>query len=416
MIRKAKKKICKNLVLLTKEFHNKLFAGEYDEVYEELITEESAIFLAALAWPFVSYKKNNLDFLVKPEFNPNPDIPIHDSLSLAFQMDIENCRSGLFEGIAEGLKKHQLHQFNQKSAVAFIDGRSAILAADTPAIPLFMIFVNQKKKGYLIDFLALWLFSMEMRASILMEIATYAQSIGNIEYAIEYLTLTTQLRKPYLRIEQLLCKHPILGQYVTPERKQEISQQLEIVEKASERLQLLTTTQKPTLPLEEYEHILEIVMNMATVMERSPEAFSGLGEEHIRQHFLVQLNGHFKGEATGETFNFNGKTDIIIRRENVNIFIAECKFWKGYQAFSETIDQVLNYATWRDARLAIFVFNQNRNLSNVLENIRRSISTHPLFIREESYDLETGFRFYLSHKDDPQRELLMTVLVFDVPK
>jgi hypothetical protein len=38
-------------------------------------------------------------------------------------------------------------------------------------------------------------------------------------------------------------------------------------------------------------------------------------EEDLRQHFLVQLNGQYEGQATGETFNFQGKTDILIRAE-----------------------------------------------------------------------------------------------------
>jgi hypothetical protein len=57
----------------------------------------------------------------------------------------------------------------------------------------------------------------------------------------------------------------------------------------------------------EYEHILEIMSNMVHVIERSPEAFKGMREEDLRQHFLVQLNGQYEGQATGETFNFQGK-------------------------------------------------------------------------------------------------------------
>ena len=50
---------------------------------------------------------------------------------------------------------------------------------------------------------------------------------------------------------------------------------------------------------------------MTHVMERSPSAFATADEETLRQHFLVQLNGHFEGQATGETFNAAGKTDIL---------------------------------------------------------------------------------------------------------
>jgi hypothetical protein len=42
-----------------------------------------------------------------------------------------------------------------------------------------------------------------------------------------------------------------------------------------------------------YQHILNVINNMTLVMERSPTAFQEMGEENIRQHYLVQLNGHF---------------------------------------------------------------------------------------------------------------------------
>lgn len=83
---------------------------------------------------------------------------------------------------------------------------------------------------------------------------------------------------------------------------------------------------EPVLSMNHYEHILGVVNNMTLVMERSPQAFKSMDEESIRQNFLVQLNGHYEGQATGETFNYQGKTDILIRVNDKNIFIAECKF------------------------------------------------------------------------------------------
>ena len=105
---------------------------------------------------------------------------------------------------------------------------------------------------------------------------------------------------------------------------------------------------EPELEMAEYEHILSVISNMVHVMETSPQAFKGMGEEDLRQHFLVQLNGQYEGQATGETFNFEGKTDILIRSEEKNIFIAECKFWKGPESVTRAIDQLLGYASWRD--------------------------------------------------------------------
>jgi hypothetical protein len=83
---------------------------------------------------------------------------------------------------------------------------------------------------------------------------------------------------------------------------------------------------EPELAMAQYEEILSIIENMVTVIERSPHAFVSMSEEDLRQHFLVQLNGQFEGKATGETFNYEGKTDILIRHQGKNLFIAECKF------------------------------------------------------------------------------------------
>jgi hypothetical protein len=129
----------------------------------------------------------------------------------------------------------------------------------------------------------------------------------------------------------------------------------------------------------------------------------------------VALNGQYEGKATGETFNSEGKTDILIRVEGRNIFIAECKFWTGSDGLLKAIDQLLGYASWRDTKTAIIVFNRNKNLSAVLEKIPDTISSHSNFKQRLDYQNETGFRFVLRQKNDPSRDITLSVLVFDVP-
>lgn len=177
----------------------------------------------------------------------------------------------------------------------------------------------------------------------------------------------------------------------------------------------LPYTPEPTLDLENYEHILRVLQNMAEVMERSPSAFSKMGEEDLRQHFLVQLNGQFEGKATGETFNVSGKTDILLREGGRNVFIAECKFWRGPKHYRETIDQLLSYSAWRDTKTAILLFNRGGNLSTVLQRVQEETKRHSNFKREVKWDHDTGFRYVFHHHGDRNRELLLTVLVFDVP-
>ena len=173
---------------------------------------------------------------------------------------------------------------------------------------------------------------------------------------------------------------------------------------------------EPILRADDYEHILSVMTNMAFVMERSPSAFTGLDEEALRSHFLVQLNGHYEGQASGETFNYEGKTDILIRAEGKNIFIAECKYWSGAKKFSEAIDQLLGYVSWRDTKTAIIIFNRNKNFSQVVETIPGAVRTHPNFKRAVDDNGEDRSRYVLAHRDDKYREMILTVLAFDVPR
>jgi hypothetical protein len=173
---------------------------------------------------------------------------------------------------------------------------------------------------------------------------------------------------------------------------------------------------EPTLAMEIYEEILKILENMILTIERSPKTFSKLKEEELRDFFLVMLNSNFEGEAMGEVFNYKGKTDILIRHENSNVFIAECKFWRGEKVFLETIDQLFKYVTWRDTKLAILIFNRDGNLKTVLEKIPQLVKSHQLYKRTIKIDEETKFRYVFHIPNDPNREVILTVMVFDIPK
>ena len=196
--------------------------------------------------------------------------------------------------------------------------------------------------------------------------------------------------------------------FVTPEVKRRIVPQLPPASTSPYK-------PEPALGMEDYEHILSVLSNMVVVMERSPRAFKDMSEEDLRTHFLVQLNGHYEGQATGETFNYEGKTDILIRADNRNIFIAECKFWTGLSGLKDTLDQLLGYTNWRDTKTAILVFNRDRKMSTVLSRIPEVIREHPSYKADRPNTSETGFRYVFGHRDDANRELTLTVLVFDVP-
>lgn len=172
----------------------------------------------------------------------------------------------------------------------------------------------------------------------------------------------------------------------------------------------------PAMDAKVYDEILGVCRTMSLVMERSPSAFAGMGEEHLRVHFLVALNAQFEGAATGETFNCEGKTDILVRYRDRNIFIAECKFWTGPDSLRGAIDQVLSYLAWRDTKAAILLFNRNKDFSLVVEQIPAVVRGHAAYVRDASEGKDAEFRAVLRRPDDAGRELHLAVLAFDVPR
>lgn len=172
---------------------------------------------------------------------------------------------------------------------------------------------------------------------------------------------------------------------------------------------------EPSLDQGEFEHILGVLKSMALVIERNPASFATLDEEAIRTHFLIQLNGHYEGSATGETFNAEGKTDILIRVEDRTIFIAECKFWRGQKSFSEAIDQLLGYLSWRDSKCALLIFNQTKNSSAVRQKMHELMANRPEHRKTIDDSAEDDARYIFVKPSDPGREIQIQTMLFDMP-
>ncbi|CAG0942350.1 hypothetical protein BROC_01832 [Candidatus Brocadiaceae bacterium] len=172
---------------------------------------------------------------------------------------------------------------------------------------------------------------------------------------------------------------------------------------------------EPILEEKEYQHILEILRSMSLVIERNPSSFASLDEEAIRDHFLLQLNGHYEGGATGETFNASGKTDILIREENKNVFIAECKFWHGQKVFSEAISQLLGYLTWRDSKCALLIFNKTKDSNAVRQKMHETMEALPEYKKTEAHQPNGESRYILVKASEPGKEIIVTTQLYDIP-
>lgn len=175
-------------------------------------------------------------------------------------------------------------------------------------------------------------------------------------------------------------------------------------------------TPNPYLEQRAYDEILTMLASMSRSMERTPRAFEELGEEFIRDLFLVVLNANFEGAATGETFSVGGKTDIFVPHSGGRVFIAECKFWRGPEGLRDTIDQLLGYLTWRETKTAVVLFVRGRDFRAVLAKIPDAVAAHPRCVGREAYDIENGFRFHFKQSETPGTpDMLLTLLAYDLP-
>jgi len=174
-----------------------------------------------------------------------------------------------------------------------------------------------------------------------------------------------------------------------------------------------TTPQEFTIEESTYQGILGLIQNMAVTMERNPTFFAKATETNIRDILLVTLNSIYQGAATGETFSVQGKTDIQIIHQGKSVFIAELKFCQGPKSLTRATDQLFRYLSWRDTRVAIVLLNKKGKFTKVLEQIASTLTDHTCFkslVNREA----SSFRFVLTHPKDADRDVILTLLAFDL--
>lgn len=193
--------------------------------------------------------------------------------------------------------------------------------------------------------------------------------------------------------------------FVPPTVKQKIQPQLPPMRPA--------VAPEPTLDKDVYQKILGLIRGAGRSVEQSSSRTRSLDEETLRDMFLVPLNAHF-GNATGEAFNVAGKTDILIRHETGNIFVAEFKIWGGEKRFIATIDQLLSYLSWRDTKTAIVMFNRNAGFSSVVAKMRELVNTHPNYVSGPVRLDETSDSYTFSLPQDKDRQITIALLAFDL--
>lgn len=172
---------------------------------------------------------------------------------------------------------------------------------------------------------------------------------------------------------------------------------------------------EPTSNHEIYLQVLKTLRKIGRSFETKPNNYIGKDEEGIRDAFLPVLETCFEGcTATGETFNRNGKTDLLIRHaDGTNIFIGECKFWNGPKHLSESINQLFDrYLTWRDTNAALIIFVKQDNITNIIKKINKTCKAHEYFVKYEGSQDDNSFSYIFHLPKDKDRMISLEVLVF----
>lgn len=172
---------------------------------------------------------------------------------------------------------------------------------------------------------------------------------------------------------------------------------------------------EPGIEWDAYEKILRMVRHVGRTFERTPATFRVHDEEELRDIMLAFMNGYFEGKAAGEAFRKKGKTDIWIEQEDRAAFVAECKIWTGQKDLIEAVGQLRDYLTWRDCKAALLIFNKHNKRFKDLEcKAPNTIREHSGYLDEINTNERGEWRFVVSAKHDPERQITVQLFLFDL--
>jgi hypothetical protein len=162
-----------------------------------------------------------------------------------------------------------------------------------------------------------------------------------------------------------ISTQPVDEGYVEPEKKKNL--ELPDLEGASKETQKIRD--------KTFIDILDIIDSVKLNIERSKDRVRELDEESLRDIFLLAINTHY-GAATAESFNRGGKSDILLRHQGENLFVAECKFWRGESVFQDAVDQLLENLTVNDGHATLLIFSDRKKVTRVYDKAEDAINNH----------------------------------------
>jgi hypothetical protein len=168
-----------------------------------------------------------------------------------------------------------------------------------------------------------------------------------------------------------------------------------------------------------YEQIVTTVTRFSHALERRPSSARTLlpDEETLRDWLIFMLNSNYENDSDGDVFiagealNGHGKTDILVHHHGRNVFIGECKFWKGPKSFQAAIYQLLGYLVWRDTKAAIVLFITQKDAGAIIDKADRCLQQHRQFATAVQADEPNRRRDYvLTSPHDAGRKIALALI------
>ena len=169
-----------------------------------------------------------------------------------------------------------------------------------------------------------------------------------------------------------------------------------------------------------YEDIIQTLNQTGQNWEKYPSIYQNKDEESLRDLFLTHLITRYDFiSATSETFNYGGKTDICLKdpSTNANLFIAECKIWKGVSVFHKAINQLFDrYLTIRDSKVALMFFVKGKDFNRILETIINEAPKHPYYVVSKGQHNKSSFSYEFCLPNDREQKVKLEIMAFHFPQ
>ncbi|MFE6854531.1 hypothetical protein ACFVDH_27510 [Streptomyces sp. NPDC057674] len=164
-----------------------------------------------------------------------------------------------------------------------------------------------------------------------------------------------------------------------------------------------------------YVEALRVLCHARNQMQRLPSTTRGKGEESVRDVLLVALGAAFGGRCTAESLNGAGKTDLLLRIEDRNVLVGECKIWGGSAQFALDIEQLFSYLTPGDRYAALPLFIDRARPEPIVHKAAQLLAEHPRCVSVATPDPSNGlYRFVLRSASHRPWDVEVALIPFDI--